>query len=146
MGGLRAGGWVGWAALRRHVNADGECWPSWGRIAILARCKRTKVSEAVGELERYGYLTRNPRVGQSSVYTLMVPVRVADGPVRSADAPPVRVADPEVSPEEKKLQEEHAVATAPARNGKRDKAWKEAGGLFVALSRDRESTRLKSSP
>ncbi len=38
-------------ALANHANAEGECWPSVGRIAREANCHRDTVRKALRELD-----------------------------------------------------------------------------------------------
>lgn len=120
-------------AIRRHVNADGECWPSWARVALLARCKRAKVAEAIKELKTLGYLTvaSGQITGRTNTYALFGPVQQVDGGVQQVDGGGVQQVDAEVSSEEKYLQEEHTVAIAP---GAKPSPYRLFSDLFVERS------------
>jgi hypothetical protein len=138
-----------YVALRRHVNADGECWPSWARLAKIARCSRSKAAEALAGLETQGYLMRRSRLGSSTVYTVLEPpVQVVDGTRPGGGLPPVQVVDPEVSSLE--VPPMKNIPRTPARAAKRapvDPATKEIRDLFLAEEAwpapAREATNLK---
>lgn len=132
---ISAHGLLVYAALRFHMNNQtGECHPGWARIAKMARCKRTKVAEAIAELEQCGYLHRESRPGHSNVYTL-VPVRSADYTRPRDGRVPVRSADPELYSEELDSGTRKPSPPVPAvlhqRAIKRGPVWKELADLTV---------------
>lgn len=59
-------------AIRRHVDAEGICWPSIKKIAKHMRCSVRRAQDAIKELENLGYLEVDSGQGNgtSNVYVL----------------------------------------------------------------------------
>jgi DNA-binding MarR family transcriptional regulator len=47
--------------LRGRANTDGQCWPAVGTIGRELSLSRSTVKRALWDLERAGYLAREPR-------------------------------------------------------------------------------------
>lgn len=47
--------------LRDRANRNGECWPGIKTIAADLNLSRSTVKRALSDLERKGYLQKNPR-------------------------------------------------------------------------------------
>jgi hypothetical protein len=127
-----------YVALRRHVNADGTCWPSKRRLAAIARCTVRSVDAGLEELRTCGYLVgaSGKISGKSNTYTLVLPEVDRSAPHAEGSAPHAEGGrhhvPTEVSSERSTLREEHAVAVAPARTRPRDTSWQSIADLFVA--------------
>ncbi len=120
-------------ALRRHMNANGTCWPRHSRLAKMARCSTRTVQTALLELREYGYITidSGAKAGTSNTYILgQGTQQVPRGSEPTADQGRNQVPT-EVSSERSNLREEHAVAIAPAREKKRDPLWKSIADYIV---------------
>lgn len=59
------------AALCRHADAAGSCWPSQGTIAKEVRCARGPVVDAVNRLEREGLLAVDRSDGLKHRYVIL---------------------------------------------------------------------------
>lgn len=61
-------------ALRYYTNGrSGTAFPSYSTINRLTGMRREKISASIKELENAGWVTKQPRFGNSSIYTLTVP-------------------------------------------------------------------------
>jgi hypothetical protein len=61
-------------ALRYYTNGQsGVAFPSYSTINKLTGLRREKIASSIIELEEAGWLTKQPRFGNSSIYTLTVP-------------------------------------------------------------------------
>ena len=58
--------------LADYADDGGRSWPSVSRIAERARCSERHVSRVLSELEESGWLTRTPRPGHSTTYTVVI--------------------------------------------------------------------------
>ena len=98
-----------------RFERDGRCVYRGGWVAMLNWIKHQRL---------------NPSVEQGIARELeKVPQELAAYVRGETDSPQSGTPN---STEPNSTELKNAVATAPARNGKRDKAWKEAGDLFVA--------------
>ena len=64
--------------LADHANDDGQCWPSYARLAKRARCSRRQAMRCVDRLLKEGWITRLKRpIGferhDTNVFTLHLP-------------------------------------------------------------------------
>ena len=55
--------------LRDRSNARGECWPGIKTIAADLKLSRSTVKRALGDLERSGYLQKDPRYRENGSCT-----------------------------------------------------------------------------
>lgn len=55
--------------LRDRANASGSCWPGIKTIASDLGLSRSTVKRAINELERKGFLLKNPRFRTNGSHT-----------------------------------------------------------------------------
>ena len=60
-------------ALADHADDDGRCWPAIPTIARKARCSERWARQVIAELEESGWLTRDLRPGNSTLYRIVFP-------------------------------------------------------------------------
>lgn len=78
--------------LADQANDDGECWPSYQRIADACECSRSTVKTHVRELEKAGLLRREFRraegLNRSNIFRLTIQKGGASADRGRADADP----------------------------------------------------------
>lgn len=72
-------------ALAKHANEDGKCFPGRALLAELTGMHPVNVSKATRRLVELGWLTKQRRNGQSSVYYLRAPGSPIVGQVQPDD-------------------------------------------------------------
>lgn len=75
-----------YAVLARHADKKGTCFPSYKRIQEMTGFGKTKISNAIKELETIGWLVHE-RTGRSNVYTLMSRSKTSDVPSQDNRSP-----------------------------------------------------------
>jgi hypothetical protein len=86
-------------ALARHSNKDGECWPSYQRIADLSRLSRKTVIDAVENLVTLGWIIKNTRRNEKGFTSCLYHLRdEAASLVQSLHQPSVTTTPPLVQP------------------------------------------------
>lgn len=61
-------------ALRYYTHGKfGVAWPSYTTIQKLTRMRREKINSSIKELENAGWLERERRFNNSTIYTLKIP-------------------------------------------------------------------------
>lgn len=93
--------------LVRHLNQDGQCWPSFQTIGKMLKVSRRTVINSIEKLAEVGLITVEPRhdekKGQmSNLYTVMCVEDIGKGDAhepRSASPTPVQEVHPPYAPQ-----------------------------------------------
>lgn len=149
-----------YAVLRRHADADGQCFPGRKRLAELCRCSVDTIDRRLAELTAAGFVVVKHRIPDgrqtSNLYRFAAtgPAATVRPPRRNRAAPPAATVRPqEVKPVEREPVKEPLVGlTLVSHDDSSDPvvavfdAWKQATGRTdrVVLDSKRTTTIKKA--